>query len=366
MRIACLCSNQARNQCDNHWVTARSEGRHMINAGFGFGEMGYEVGIFCNEFTTTMNVYKNVSLYHEWDLTNHYDLVVTYNPHNGYFGAGTARNNYSKIFYVHYGAMPEDIPQEALLARHPKIVAILSVGYYGDALQAGSKGVGFPKKVPFEYFPIPHPITCYDKIVKQDFQDFHFDKTKKKLRIWIIASSWFAFDGQFIPDEKVVEILKVLRDDLNYEIDLTVTVSSLASDSHPIFVKEFNANVIENYSYTYKGVLDRLMETDLCIVKGSAGHRGSGMLDIVSLGVPFLYITDEIVLNPLNPNEITKKCIDDCILLSDTREVLVSKVVKQMADLQPSVERMRNAYIEYSFPVWSKIAEAMLKKYGLI
>ena len=366
MRIACLCSNQAREQCDNHWVTARSEGRHMINTGFGFGEMGYEVGIFCNEFTTAMNVYKNVSLYHKWDLDKHYDLIVTYNPHGGYFGPGTGRTNYSKIFHVHFGGAPEDIPQAAILAKRPKTVAILSECFYGDTLQTNAQGVVFPKKVPFEYFPTPHPIACYDKLTKQDFQDFRFDKTKKKLKIWTVSSAWHVHDGQFVPDEKIVEILKVLRDDLNYEIDLTVTVCSLASTVHTVLVKEFNAKVIETYSYNYKGVLDRLMETDLCIVRGYISHRGSSMLDIASLGVPFIYVTGSSTEDPRTYNEITKKCIDDCILLTDTHEELVNKVVKYMADPQPPVERMRNAYIDYSFPVWSKIAEALLKKYGLI
>lgn len=369
MKIGCLASNQYSNG-NNHWLTARCEGRMMINAGFGFAEMGHEVSIFAAEFDNQPNIWKNVSLYKYWDQSKHYDLIVAFNPYNGSFGRGmvegqSAGNNYNKLFYVHYGCLPENIPQVNLLASYPKTVAFFSPSYSGIELHTNLRGELFPKLKPFDFFPQLFPIPCYEKLTKNDFQDYHFDKTKKTLKIWTVSSSWAQGYQGYVSDDSVVEVLNILKDDLGYGIDLTVTSHKDASTIHPDFVKVFNAKVFKNDDYNYKMILDLISNMDICIVKGNLGNPNNSSLDILSLGVPMIYLTGSEKAKPLDfsINPIMRECPDDCIDFRAPHEEKVEKIKEIMSDPEPSFNRMIKARSRERYSNWSVYMEEILKKY---
>lgn len=374
MKIGCLSTNQYNNS-DDQWLSARSEGRTMINAGFGFAEMGHEVGIFAAPFTHKQNVWKGASLYPYWDDSKDYDLIVAFNPYRGSFGfgmptppGGKVGENYSKLFYVHYGPLPQGNPQEKIVKQYPKTVAIFSAAINNrDILQKHyMNGAVSPFLRPIDFFPQLFPIPCYDKLLKQDFQDYHFDRTKKKLKIWTVSSHWHAGSQSYVPDASVIEILRILRDNLKYEIDLTVTSFSDASIIHPDFIKVFNAKVIKNLSYTYKDILDLIYNMDICIVRGASGTPANSSSDILSLGVPIIYVVNS-GWNPPNDfpaNSIMQCCLDDCINLPhDSHDVILAKISKQMEDPQLPFERMRLSRDYQRFPNWEKCMNKLLNKY---
>lgn len=356
MRIGCLCSNQYYNR-DDHWVTARAEGRAMINMGFGLAEMGHEVGIFSEAFRNQENVWKKVSLYKFWDGGKHYDFIICFNPYNGSFGReSTEKENYSKILYLFYG----DLDQTDALARYPKIVTFCDPAAYCHNYSFE----GFKQLKPFEFFPLLFPIPCYDKLTKQDFQDFHFDTSKKTIKVWAALSSWKTDSQAYVMDDNVFNVLRILRDRLGYKIDLRLTVSNDDNRFDAKLANEFNAKIIRSLTLCYKDILDLISDTDLCIVKGGDSFPGNSSNDILALGVPMIYIVDgSRPPNPSAPNPITAMRRDLCVLNVDNYEIMEEKIRRQFDNLKEYHEGMVKCIDTKRFPIWSEIAKKILDKY---
>ena len=82
----------------DHWASARTEARSLINIGFGLSVMGHNVDLQNEQLKDASLIWGNVSLLKNWNTSKHYDRVILFNP-----PCLVPGENYEKILYIHYG-----------------------------------------------------------------------------------------------------------------------------------------------------------------------------------------------------------------------------------------------------------------------
>lgn len=332
----------------DHWASARTEGRSAINCGFGFGLLGHDVDIFSITFKDTQ-VTDNVRLTNFLDTNKYYDIVYSVRTFM-YRGVNCGRQLNSITQENHSPAIASEYKKQI-----PNIEFYGNINLITQYFQKPGMLVE-PRVLPFLY-----PIPCLPGLQQQGFIPFHWDKTKKEQKIWIYNGR-LPYNGYLTQ----LGILRRLRDHHNYNLKVykfTNTPGSYgfhgAVPCEADILREFDVTVVEAEKQSYLDVVTLLQQMDLCITFGDCRYPGACLWDIVSLGKPLFYATqqpwqdsgiNEIYLSPLSIN------------YADIGDVSNSKVDAIVADPQKHVEDLQNRIAYYSYPNWKLLMEDILTK----
>lgn len=344
MKIGCFVAGCSRNR-DDQYTTCRSEGRVVINAGFGFALLGHEVDISNAVLRDAKSIFPGVNLRSLWDTSVEYDVAYVWNPNRGSFPF----NNYKKLIYM----VEPSAPVEKIKTKKndfPRVHLFTALKLAVDRLNKLVGGVG--------YFPALFPIPSYPGLKKQDFQDFHFDKNKKDINVWVFLDSW---PGSHIQsDPRILDILRRLRDHHGYRMKVTVHRNSgnILPPACDKIIKEFSAQIINNKDVCYLDMLNIFSSMDICITKGGTSYAGNCASDIISLGKLMIYTTEG--RGAVNINNLYD--LDDYVIRQeDDSNTVHQKVDRIIADPFSCYSAMKKRIVDWSFPEWRKIVTPILE-----
>lgn len=351
MRIACFPSALSSNRNDQ-WATCRCEGRAVVNMGFGFGEMGHNVDIVSDTFEAKSNVYKNVSLIKSVNLDTYYDIVLTFNlvpPIRG--------DMYGKLLFIVNPDLGKDY-YNRIRSLCPKV----------EFMTMSIKTVDWIRRLGVEirYLPVLYPIPCLDSLEKQDFMPFKFEKNKEVKKVWVFIGSWKNY--YINVDNKIVEILRRLRDFYGFKMEVTVMArnddkgDNQTTPAYNQLLSEFKPRVLESLNMCYLDVINELSSSDICITKGGWCYCGNCCYDIVSLGKLMFYVTQGLPANGNNNINDVFPLEDYVIRHEDQPHKTTEKIDRIMSNPGECYSAIRGALETYSFPIWSKIVSEIICK----
>lgn len=297
----------------DHYGICRNEGRIPTNIGFGLKELGYDVNIVhCNfkdlHFINNDGNKGRVTLSKE-PIYDRYD------------------------FGLSWGAMPGNIPCKKEINfinyQHEvngiKRLACTFVVPYKDLVDYMTR----ESKRPVEYLPPLYPIPTYtEKSNKLGFKDFNYEPKDNTLKLFVYISSWERLVFCFREFEIIISRIKFLVNNKGMKLKLYIQIDSENT-------KREIRNILklaDEFEYigklNYDEYLRMIESLDMFLLKGNQFMASAGMYDIIALGKPMLYVSEElhngIYRNPLfkNSNEIIfardnelsiKRKIDDII-----------------------------------------------------
>lgn len=348
MKIGVFAFGSISPNRDDQWLSARGEGRGMINAGFGFGQMGHEVDIVCQYFSDRDNVMPGVNLRKSFDGNTMYDILLSYNTR-------PPIQNYKKLLMFIEPSNRKDIL--AKLYNDYKSAIFLVAAKNTPDLNSWAKSIGMNiKNIACTLFPIP----CLPGLENQDFKPFHFDKNKKEISAWVYVSGW---NNYYIPVDQYMHLtLRHLYQKYGYRISVNMIVGGSGnpfSGSARAITNEFKTNIVYNEKINYKDMLDIIDSSDICLTKGGPPYCGLCSFDAVSLGKMFFYFTHGYVnnnlVNDLYPVE------DYCIRAEQGEGTARDKIDRAMSNPEASHAAFRKAIERQAFPSWSKEWGALLE-----
>ncbi len=318
----------------DHYGICRNEGRIPTNIGFGLKELGHDVNIVhCN--------FKDLN----FNNSNGGCVTLSKEPiHKEY------------DFGLSWGTMPGNIPCKKeinFINYHHEVngikkLACTFVVPYKNLVDYMAR----ESRRPVEYLPPLYPIPTYTD--KPGFKDFNYDPKDKMLKLFVYISSWERLVFCFREFEIIISRIKFLIKNKGMKLKLYIQVDSENT-------KKEIRNILklaDEFEYVSKLNYDeylRMIESlDMFLLKGNQFMASAGMYDIIALGKPMLYVSEElrngIYRNPLfqNPNEI---------IFSKDNELSIKRKVD---DIIKNPERLynifRNALSDSDFNNWKSHA----------
>lgn len=350
MKILTLLSYAYPNRTDQ-WLTTRCEGRTAINAGFGFGLLGHEVDIVSERFVDHKDVAPGVSLLNSLDTNKHYDILYSFDSKK----LADFKNYDRYICFVEPSAPLSFF--EKLLETHPKVEMVTPVRKSVPLLAA--------RGISVRYLPLLYPIPCLPGLEKQDFVPFKFDITKDRLKVWVFISAWKNYHINC--DREILHIIERLTSFHKLKLDITLMIREADRGENPIpeevdiLINKFGAHVIKSEDLCYADIVNLLSESDICITKGGWCYAGNCNFDIISLGRLMIYVTEGPVKDSKNNINDIYPLEEWVIRHEDSVDTINNKIDSILDNPLACYSAMKNELITYSFPVWSKMIEEILK-----
>lgn len=340
MKIGCFVNGVCKPNRTDQWLSCRCEARAVINAGFGFALMNHEVDIVSSYFEGSNNIFPGVNLRNNWDINTEYDIVFTWGADIGML---PSIHNYKELIFLFEPSAPVT-KLISLKDMHPRIHLFTAARLAKDDLNELMKHeVG--------YFPLLFPIPCLPGIEKQDFQDFKFDKDKKDINVWVFIDAVLNYHIQC--DPRILDVLRRLREIHGYKMNVTMHRCE-SSASNPVvdrIISEFEPRIVLNKDLCYLDMLNTFSSMDICITKGGTSYCGNSAYDIISLGKLMIYVTEG--KGEVNVNDMYD--LDEYVIRQEDSVATVNgKVDKIILDPQACYSAMKERYITFSFPEWSK------------
>jgi hypothetical protein len=295
MKISCHVGWGNSNSTDQ-WMSCRGEGRAIINLGLGLGAVGQEVDIICDTLENKNDIIPGVNLRSSSDTSKIYDIAFSFNSFPCY-------TNYKKLCFYPEISHPHEYHLKTK-QEHPGIIFVVQTPRIFKLVENGAFWQrNFKIGEDIKWLNSPYPVPCLPGLAEWDFLPYKFDVKKKDIKIWAWRDSW---KGGILQGEWAIPvILKRLRDVHGFRIDLYLHMSdtNFRTNETNEIIREFNPTLIDNYTLTYRSMLDMFQSMDLCIGRGTPHHASGGPTDIISLGKPMLYIVDGSPDNPLLIND---------------------------------------------------------------
>ena len=120
--------------------------------------------------------------------------------------------------------------------------------------------------------------------------------------------------------------------------------------------------ILLQFDRDYKQILDEIYESDICISKGRRDIGGGNFFEILSLGKMWIYIVAGDVAK-FDANKTLLHCDKFLIKDIDSYEVVEDKMSKLLSAPKKYFDKMREPWLDFSYPYWNKIVGDLLEKY---
>lgn len=318
----------------NQYAICRNEGRIPVNIGFGLMELGYDVNIVSPNFNEII-IDRCCESVGKVTLSQH----PIYEKYDFSLSWGATPGNVSikkEINFINYSHEIKGITH----------LTATFVTPYKQLVQSMIEESGKP----VEYLPPLVPITTYNL----GFKEFNYNLKNNYLKIFVYISSWERITLCITETELVIQEIKDMMKEKNIKIKLYIQI-------HNEEIKRDIKNIISLgdeiefiNTMNYDEYLQMIENIDIFILKGNQFMASAGMYDIVALGKPMMYISENLHLgNYRNP------------LFQNTKEITFSgdnvmSIKRQVNDFISNPKRKYDLFREYlkdsNFENWKEHA----------
>lgn len=206
-----------------------------------------------------------------------------------------------------------------------------------------------------KYLPPINPIPCY----RLGFSNYNYNSTKIQkdgwLKIYVFISSWEKSVKGLMEYNAILEDIKnitKLKLKLYIQLDSPETIKYVENLSNIIQISD---EVEYVYKKRYDEFLNIISNVDICLVRGNQYLPTAGIYDIISLGKPMIYVTENrnglLFRNPLFEYE------EELFFMGEMRENIKKMIINFLNDSSISYNKFRNAMTDSNFKNWKIYAK---------
>lgn len=335
--------NASRMFNHDEFDSFRSEGRYPVNIGFGLSQLGYDVNIAWDGWTSIQGyktTWNNIKLSPR-PLQEYYDIALLF----------TGPSHIKKTKFgigIYMGYQSEHIIYAKNFKDETGIQLRFACPFKGN-LDSVRSQAPFPVYYLPPLFPIPSINVGYLScaFTPQDV-----------VRVYMHHSSWpsnLTMTGnQFLHKQQLA--LNYLRD-IGAKVHLTVHILDRdAANNFPI--SHPNMTFFYSNEHSYLDVINLIRSSNLCITLGGPVTIGNGLCDIISLGRPLIYIAD------LRPHEWGKSfgnplynSPDSILFIQESDEESTSKMQKIIVNPVGYCQKFADLFRDHDFNTWKDIVK---------
>ena len=338
----------------------RNEVRIPLNIGFGLSELGYNVNIInplFNELTTKPKLIENkgnITL-SKVPISNHYNYSLAWNwfhIEDVLYDRAICLTNYpreARDAIVNIKNGNKKIRNRELIIATP----------YEHLVEHMNQNDGFGTKhlngaiLKTEFLPPLHPIPCY----QLGFSEYNCNLNKKSgwLKIYVYICSWEKNLKGITEYSAVLEDIKKITNlklKLYIQLDSPDTINDLENLSN---ITKIGDEIEYIYKKRYDEFLNMISNMDLFLIKGTQFMASAGIYDIISMGKPMMYISENmsgrLFRNPLFEHE------KEILFMGSTREHINKMTTNFINNPSISYNKFRDSMKDSDFKNWKIHAE---------
>lgn len=348
-KVAVIVVNSAKGYDqfrNDQYDTFRSEGRYPLNIGLGLGSLGFKVNIIFNEWKIDVKkAWDNVYL-SKRPVLNHYNYVLVFS------NIETVKDISSdKVIFMGYTENELGAATRFANDTGRDMVFTCPWAHY----VYGKGGLQERTSINIRYLPGLYPIPS----INMGYLPYGFDKSRSQLKLYIFCGSWKGSTSEYLKylhkEELIINFLK----NKGYDVKLYLHIES--EDIKDQFPLKGDAYLFNNKS-SYLDVINFMKSVDMYVTIGSRNVAGL-LPDIVSMGKPFIFISDGI----LGPNDniysvnIFSKS-EELLYMQESDEKSLEKLQRFISNPEDIYNKFRDAYKDSNFENWKEHAGRIFEK----